>query len=99
MNLQGPVSAIMISSCLGREELSGEDSGGGSGSGNDEDGWGGGEESQLKPNFESIFKGQVVINFLWENLSFTYGEVTVLVCSVKGHCLGLEMLGPIHASM
>lgn len=56
MNLQGPVSAIIISSCLGREELSGEDSGGGSGSGNDEDGWGGGEESQLKPNFENIFK-------------------------------------------
>ena len=62
INSQGPVSAIIISSCLGREELSGEDLGGGLGSGNNEDGWGGGEESQLKPNFESIFKGQVVIS-------------------------------------
>ena len=51
---QGPNSAIIVDSCLGRQELSGEDSGGGSGSGGD--GWGGGEESQLKPNFESIFK-------------------------------------------
>ena len=85
----------MISSCLGREELSGEDSGGGSGSGNDEDGWGGGEESQLKPNFESIFKGQVVINFLSENLSFTYGAVPGNNIGMFGE-RSLEMLGPLY---
>jgi len=30
------------------------------GSGGDEDDWGGGDESQLKPNLESIIKGQKV---------------------------------------